>query len=216
MRAWAFGSTLLLLSGPQRRVETEPETTYEEVETMSQATSALVDRFSDLVTPITDDFQCELVDVEYNNGVVKVVIDQPDGLLSQTLVEVTKAISRMIDAEDPIPGRFTLEVTSPGVERPLKKPEHFRRSIDEEVSVKTTPDVEGDRRVEGVLTSADEYGVTIRTESGERTLRYGEIRSARTVYAWGPAPKPGGKKGGAKAGATTGPKTTKGQLADER
>lgn len=167
---------------------------------MSEKQSPLVANFTDLVTPITDDFDCELVDVDYANGVMKVIIDQPDGLISQTLVEVTKAVSRMIDAEDPIPGRFTLEITSPGVERPLKKPDHFRRSIDAEVSVKTTPDVDGDRRIDGVLSAADEYGITVTTADGARTLRYGEIRSARTTYAWGPTPKKGGQKNGSSKG----------------
>ncbi|MDW3178473.1 MAG: ribosome maturation factor RimP [Acidimicrobiia bacterium] len=183
---------------------------------MSEKQGALVASFTDLVLPITDDFQCELVDVDYNNGVMKLVIDQPDGLLSQTLIEVTKAVSRMIDAEDPIPGRFTLEVTSPGVERPLKKPEHFRRSVGETVSIKTMPDVAGDRRIEGDLVSCDEFGVTVSTGDGEQTLRYGEIRSARTVFAWGPTPKRGGNKNGSSNGAKQEMKTKKGQLADER
>ncbi len=183
---------------------------------MSEKQSAVVTSFTDFLLPITDDFQCELVDVDYSNGVMRVIIDQSDGLLSQTLIEVTKAVSRMIDAEDPIPGRFTLEVTSPGVERPLKKPEHFRRSIGEEISIKTMPDVDGDRRLEGELVNTDEFGVTVSTGDSERTLRYGEIRSARTVFAWGPTPKRGGSKNGSAKGATKDMNTKKGQLTDER
>jgi ribosome maturation factor RimP len=183
---------------------------------MSDKQDGLVAKFSSLVLPITDDFDCELVDVDYGNGVMKVIIDQPAGLLSQTLIEVTKAVSRMVDAEDPIPGRFTLEITSPGVERPLKKPEHFRRSVGEDVSIKTMPDIDGERRVDGVLLSSDEFGVTVNTDGGERTLRYGEIRSARTVFAWGPAPKPGGHKTSSPRGGELAKTTKKGQLADER
>ena len=151
-------------------------------------------RFSDLVEPLADEYGVELVDIEQNGDVVKVVIDQPDGLDSQALVEVTKAISRMVDAEDPIPGTFTLEVTSPGLERPLKKPAHFQRAVGTDIAIKTNPDVGGDRRVEGMLVSADEFGVTVEPSDGgdARTLRYGEIRSARTVFDWKPAPKPGG------------------------
>lgn len=159
----------------------------------SKNDNAVVTKMTALVQPIADDFHCELVDVDFNNGVCKVIIDEPDGLNSQTLVDVTKAVSRMIDAEDPIPGRFTLEVTSPGVERPLKQPDHYRRSVGEDITVKTMPEVPGDRRVEGKLASADGAGITIETTDGERTLRYGEIRSARTVFAWGPTPKKGGK-----------------------
>jgi len=169
---------------------------------MSEKPTAQVTRVTALIQPIADDFHCELVDVDYVNGVLKVIVDEPDGLNSQTLVEVTKAVSRMIDAEDPIPGKFTLEVTSPGVERPLKTAQHFQRSVGEDITLKTMPDVEGDRRVEGKLINADEFGITVAAEGGERTLRYGEIRSARTVFAWGPTPKKGGKSAN-KANETT-------------
>jgi ribosome maturation factor RimP len=163
-------------------------------ERSDERTSGLVAAFSNLLEPIADDFSVDIVDVEYNGGVMKVVIDQPDGLESGVLVEVTKAVSRMIDAEDPIPGRFTLEVTSPGVERPLKRPDHFRRAVGETVAVKTNPDVEGERRIEGTLAAADDFGITIAGDAGDRTVRYGEIRSARTTFDWGPTPKQGGPK----------------------
>lgn len=161
---------------------------------MSERTGNLIDRVAALVDPIADEYMVEIVDLDYTGGVLKVVIDQPDGLESGVLVEVTKAISRMIDAEDPIPGRFTLEVTSPGVERPLKTPAHFKRAVGETVSVKTNPDVEGDRRFEGDLVDADDHGITVVTDGGDRTVRYGEIRSARTTFDWGPTPKQGGPK----------------------
>ena len=161
---------------------------------MSERTGNLIDRVTALVEPIADDYAVEIVDLDYSGGVLKVVIDQPDGLESGVLVEVTKAISRMIDAEDPIPSRFTLEVTSPGVERPLKTPAHYKRAVGETVAVKTNPDVEGDRRFEADLVDADDHGITVATEDGDRTVRYGEIRSARTTFDWGPTPKQGGPK----------------------
>ena len=153
--------------------------------------SGTVGRMQALIEPICADLVVELVDVEYNHGIVKVVIDEEGGLNSQTLVDMTKEISRMIDREDPIPGRFTLEVTSPGVERPLKKPAHFQRAIASDVAIKTEPTVEGDRRVSGRLASADDQGITIDTDSGERTLRYDEIRTAKTTYPWDPKVRPG-------------------------
>ena len=162
---------------------------------MSTNDSSQVARATSLIQPIADDFGCELVDVDYNNGVLKVIIDEPGGLNSQTLVDVTKAVSRMVDAEDPIGGRFTLEITSPGVERPLKKPQHFQRSVGEDISVKTLPDVliNGGRRAEGQLVAADEFGITLVVDDEEHQVKYGEIRSARTMFAWGPTPKKGGK-----------------------
>ena len=78
------------------------------------------------------------------------------------------------------------------------------------------PDVDCYRRLEGELVNTDEFGVTVSTGDSERTLRYGEIRSARTVFAWGPTPKQGGSKNGSSKGATKDMNTKKGQLADER
>ena len=166
-----------------------------------------VERVRSLVEPIADDYAIELVDIEFTGGVLRVSIDEPDGIESQTIVEVTKAISRMLDAEDPISGKFSLEVSSPGVERPLKKPEHFARAVGDQVTVKTNPDVEGERRIDGTLVDADEYGVTVEGAEGPRTLRYGEIRSARTIFDWGPAPKPG--KGGKKKASAHNENSTK-------
>ncbi len=181
---------------------------------MNTSEQRKVARATELIEPIADDFGCEIVDIDYSNGVLKVVIDEPGGLNSQTLVDVTKAVSRMVDAEDPIPGRFTLEVTSPGVERPLKKPQHFQRSVGETILIKTLPDVEiaGARRAEGELSKADEYGITLSIGDTDHVLKYGEIRSARTVFAWGPTPKKGGKKNQNASAATDGSpksKTTK-------
>ncbi len=163
---------------------------------MSNNVSGQIAIVQSLIEPITDDFGCELVDIEYNNGVLKVVIDEPGGLNSQTLVDVTKAVSRMIDAEDPIHGRFTLEISSPGVERPLKKPLHFERSIGETVLIKTEPGVliAGERRAEGTLIASDESTITVEVDGEEHVLTYGQIRTARTVFNWGPTPKKGGPK----------------------
>ena len=84
------------------------------------------------------------------------------------------------------------------MERPLKRPAHFQRAIGEQVSVKTMPDVAGDRRVDGELAAADSEGITVEGDHGQRVLRYGEIRTARTTFEWGPGPKPGkGKNGNA-------------------
>ena len=80
-------------------------------------------------------------------------------------------------------GRYTLEVSSPGVERPLRTPEHFRRFVGTSVAVKTRPDVEGDRRLEGTLEAADDEGVVV----AGRRLAYDDIEKARTVFVWEPA-----------------------------
>ena len=79
---------------------------------------------------------------------------------------------------------------TPGLERPLRTAHHFARSVGMTAKVKTKPDVEGDRRLEGTITAADDTTVTLRgTEGVERTLRYDDIERARTTFEWGGAAK---------------------------
>ena len=151
---------------------------------------AVTDRIDALAAPLCDRVGVELLDVEYEGGVVRLVVDHPDGVGMDAIASVTREMSRALDHEDPIAGTYTLEVTSPGLERPLKRPEHFIRSLGAEVTIKTAPGVEGDRRVAGVLASADESGIVVRAADGdERSLRHDEILKARTVFTWNPESK---------------------------
>ena len=159
----------------------------------------VVDRVRALVSPITDDLGLDLYDVEQRGGVLRVTVDTParsgSGITLDTIALVTRLVSRELDHDDPVPGRYTLEVTSPGVERSLRTPDHFRREVGKVVHVRLV-DVPGEeRRVEGLLAAADELGIVVRTgddpDGAERAIRYDQIDRARTVFVWGPAPKPG-------------------------
>ncbi|MGH9215909.1 MAG: ribosome maturation factor RimP, partial [Acidimicrobiales bacterium] len=114
--------------------------------------------------------------------------------------DTTRAVSRALDEADPIAGRYTLEVTSPGLERSLRRPEHFERAVGETVKIRTVAGVDDERRVEGQLVGADTTGVVVRTgvaDDGtalERRLAYQDIERARTVFEWGPAAPPSAKR----------------------
>jgi ribosome maturation factor RimP len=160
---------------------------------------SVADRVRDLVLPLLDDRQLDLYDVELQGPVLRVVVDnppgRPGGLDLDVLADATRAVSRALDDADPIPGRYTLEVTSPGLERTLRRPEHFERAVGETVKVRTVVGVDDERRVEGQLAAADETGITVRTgvaDDGtvsERQLAYDDIDRARTVFEWGPQKK---------------------------
>lgn len=164
---------------------------------------SVVDAVRELVAPILDDNGLELVDVEANRGLVRIYIDKPGGIDLEVITEATESISRALDDHDPVPGSYTLEVSSPGLERPLKTPEHFQRFVGSDVSVRTRAtagssadgtgtESKGERRVKGLLALADETGIAIETDDGvTERLAYGDIDRARTVFDWGPAPKPG-------------------------
>lgn len=148
-------------------------------------------RIRDVVLPVLSTRDLELYDLELHSSLVRVIVDRPGGVDLDALGDVTRAVSRALDEADPIAHRYTLEVTSPGVERPLRTPEQFRRAVGEDVRVKTTPGVDGARRIDGVLVAADESGVTVREpdSAAEHTVAYGDIAKARTVFEWGtPAP----------------------------
>ena len=152
-------------------------------------------RVQELVEPVLASEGLELVEILYAGAQLRVFVDRPGGIDLDTLTEVTTRVSRLLDEHDPVPGRYTLEVSSPGLERPLRTPEHFRRFLGSTVSVKTRPEVGGDRRQRGRLDAADDQGIVITSSEGgspaPRRLAYGDIEQARTVFEWGPAPKPG-------------------------
>jgi len=169
----------------------------------------VVERVHPLVAPILADLGLDLYDLEHAGGILKVVVDRAGGVDLEEIALATRLISRELDHSDPIPGRYTLEVGSPGLERVLRTPEHFRRAVGTKVNVRTLSHVPGDRRFQGLLLAADEHQLTVRIDEAgpqlgeERTLALADVERARTVFEWGGAPKPGkpgaGKIPGAKA-----------------
>ena len=103
----------------------------------------------------------------------------------------TRIVDEILDAdEDVIAGRYTLEVSSPGLERPLRTAAHFRRAIGSTITLKTVAGTPGERRVEGRLDDASiDADGSIRVDG--RVISYAEIDKARLVVSWGPPPKPG-------------------------
>jgi ribosome maturation factor RimP len=154
----------------------------------------VAERVADAVAPALDDLGLVLHDVEHAGTSIRVVIDRDGGVDVDSLTAATRAVSRLMDELDPIDGRYTLEVSSPGLERPLRTPAHFARAVGAEVDVKTRPGTEGDRRFTATVAGADSDAATFALADGTtRTLSYDEIERARTTFAWGPAPKPGSR-----------------------
>jgi ribosome maturation factor RimP len=149
------------------------------------------ERIAELVEPILLDRGHELYDVELTGATLRVLVDHEGGVALDDLEQVAREISAVLDEADPMPDRFYLEVSSPGLERPLRQPRHFQTAVGTKVKVKTLPTVEGDRRVDGLLAAADDDSVTVETDAGPRRLAYDDIERARTVFEWGGQPKPG-------------------------
>lgn len=128
----------------------------------------------------------ELFDLLIGGGIVRVVIDREGGVDLETVTAATRELNRVLDESDPVPGRYTLEVSSPGIERALRTPDHFQRAVGEIVKIRTQPEVEGARRLQGELleAGAEAVLVAIEGEDAPRRLTYGEIERARTVFDW--------------------------------
>ncbi|MGE3619690.1 MAG: ribosome maturation factor RimP [Acidimicrobiia bacterium] len=149
---------------------------------------SIQERVGALIAPVLAERDLDLYDLEVGRGMVKVVVDAAGPVDLDQVAAVTRAISGVLDEADPIEGHYTLEVTTPGVERNLRSPEHFARAVGEQVKVKVHAGAEGERRLEGTVAGADDAGVTIRSADGtERLVRYEEIDRARTVFVWGPS-----------------------------
>lgn len=180
----------------------------------------------ELVAPIVADLDLDLYDLEQRGGTLRITIDTPpgsDGSVDlDTIALATRLISRDLDHHDPIPGRYTLEVSSPGVERVLRTPAHFQREVGKTISIRLSDVDAAQRRFEGVLVAADDTTATLRVAADgdvvDRIVELDRIDRAKTVFEWGPQPKrggkgkPGGKKGkGAGAGAPATKATGTGQ-----
>lgn len=150
---------------------------------------SVADDVNDLLAPIFQGRDLEVYDLTYGGGVLRIIVDKPGGVSLDEVADASKVASRLLDDHDLIPGRYTLELTSPGLERPLRRPEHYARAMGETISVKLGPQVEGQRRIQGVLMGCDDDGITIEEDGVPRRLAFGHITKARTVFEWGPAPK---------------------------
>jgi ribosome maturation factor RimP len=172
------------------------------------------DELSDVVASLLAPLGLELVDLQVRSGLVRVTVDRPGGVDLDGLAEANRAVSRALDDLDPVPGRYRLEVSSPGVERPLRSPAQFARAIGETVVVRLLPGAAEPRRLRGVLRAADEEGFTLEgadLAEGTARLAYDAVERARTVFEWGasPAPSPSrGRTGAARGGGPGKPATT--------
>lgn len=146
----------------------------------------------DLVAPIAADLDISIYDVELAGGVLRVLLDRPGGVDLGVITDATRRISRALDTADPISSSYTLEVSSPGIERNLRRAEHFVGAVGERVKVKTRPDSGVDRRISGVLESFDDPRFGVRDDAGELVvLSVEQVERVRTEFVDTAAPKPG-------------------------
>ena len=138
-----------------------------------------------LLEPTVEGLGYELADLEVRlggkGGLIRVFIDKPDGIGLDDCEKVSLAVSALLDVEDPVPGNYDLEVSSPGLDRKLTKPEHFQRFAGETVKVQTRFPIEGRRRFRGTLVSSDDENIVVEVDGESHSLPLKTIDTARLV-----------------------------------
>ncbi len=142
-----------------------------------------------LIRPVVEGAGVELIDVSFagagDQRTLRVTVDREDGLDLDAIATLSDKIARRLDLEDFGAGGYRLEVSSPGIERPLRTPAHFARVVDSQVRVKTTAPVDGVQVHVGVLLASDDDGITLDVDGAQRRLPYTDIASATTAADWG-------------------------------
>jgi ribosome maturation factor RimP len=152
------------------------------------------ERLGRIVAPVAGDLGLSIYDVEEAGGTLRVLLDRPGGIDVDALTTATRRISAAMDDDGSFPATATLEVSSPGLERKLRTPEHFAGAVGDRVKVKLRAGVDGDRRLDGVLSAAGADQLTVTPDGADpRTVALSDVETAHTEFVWGPAPKPGGK-----------------------
>ena len=128
-------------------------------------------RTEQLLTPILDEMNFELVDVEFvkegSSWYLRSYIDKPGGITIDDCEAVSRALSDLLDEHDFIDESYILEVSSPGLGRPLKKEKDFLRSIGSDVEVRLYRPLDGDKEYDGILKAFDDNSITLEQENGE-------------------------------------------------
>lgn len=139
-----------------------------------------------LIEPVVEGLGYEVVDIEFRphpkDGLLRIYIDQEQGIQLEDCTAVSRQISAMLDVEDPIPGQFNLEVSSPGLDRPLRKTEDFERFTGQAVKIKLSmPTIEGQRNFTGKLLGLKDNEVLVEADGETHYLPLGGIEKARLV-----------------------------------
>jgi len=179
------------------------------------------DRLATVLAPPLAELDLTLYDVEIAGSgrgrTLRVLIDRSRGALGdlasrvdlEDVTRATEALGPVLDA-DPVvaavlPGTYLLEVSSPGLERPLRTPAHFSHAVGNVISLKARAVDGTSSRNHALVVAADDDAIEIEVDGTHRRVEYADIVQARTVFEWGPAPKPGTQ--GKKPGAAKSPKS---------
>ncbi|MHB8512980.1 MAG: ribosome maturation factor RimP [Actinomycetota bacterium] len=146
---------------------------------MPESEALARERVLSLAEAVLARYEAELVDLELKKGrtqLVRLTVDRAGGIDLETCARVSEELSRMLDADDPIQGRYTLEVTSPGADRPLRTEKDFRKNLGRTLRVNSRDGKEHDATLNEVQQD--------RIKVGEEWIELNEIVVAKVVLPW--------------------------------
>jgi ribosome maturation factor RimP len=145
--------------------------------------TALHDRLIAQFEPVLKEIGYELVEVEFvpgpGGGTLRIYIDHPEGIDVDDCADASHVLSELLDANDPFPGAYSLEVSSPGLDRILRTPEHFARFVENRVKVELKVAREGRKRYTGMLRRTDGESIEMDVDNFSVSIKLAEIGRAR-------------------------------------
>ena len=145
--------------------------------------TALHDRLIAQFEPVLASLGFELVEIEFvagaGGGTLRIYIDSPEGIDVEDCADASHALSELLEANDPFPGAYSLEVSSPGLDRVLRTPEHFARFVDNRVKVELQVARDGRKRYTGMLRRADGESIELQVDNFSVSIKLAEIGRAR-------------------------------------
>jgi ribosome maturation factor RimP len=143
------------------------------------------DELIKLLEPAIEHMGYELADLQLKtggtDGLVRIFIDKAEGIGIEDCEAVSRQVSSILDVEDPVQGNYALEVSSPGLDRTLTKPAHFKRFMGQDVRVKLRFPLSGRRNYRGPLKSADDEKIEVEVDGQSHSLPIATIESARLI-----------------------------------
>lgn len=124
-------------------------------------------------------YDTEIV-TEFEETIFRILITKSGGVSLDLCADISHELSPFLDVHPPMSQAYRLEVSSPGIERKLSKPVHFKNAIGEKVKLK----ISGGDKLKGVLKSADNDGIVVETKSGDESYTYGELNTCKTYFDW--------------------------------
>ncbi len=138
-----------------------------------------------IVEPILKDRGARLVQLEFKSSTLTIMIEGADGsrMGVDDFADISRELSPVLEVEDPIPGAYRLEISSPGIDRPLKTAEDFQKYAGFDTKIEVNPPIDGQKRFRGVVMGEKDGFVTIKTEEDEIQLELARIAKAKLVLS---------------------------------